>query len=115
MKVAGAEFKAFYNDPLYWPEKSDVYYDDVVFVVNGDPLSDEKDPGQVADTDIVEFSGGVVMNSPHYKSGREPSLDQYFRRWQKEQTTVRLVVECSRGGVDAIKAAVVAAGGKVLK
>lgn len=115
VKVSGAEFKRFYNDQKYWPPApADTYHDDVVFMVNGDLLPDDKDPGSVADTDVVAIEGGAVYHSPFYKDGREPSIEAYFRRWKKEQTTTSLVVECDLSKIEAIKAAIKAAGGKVL-
>lgn len=114
-KASGAEFKRFYNDPKYWPEGSDTYHDDVVFVVKGEELPDDQDPGQVADTDVVSIAGGSVMNSPLYKDGSEPSVEVYFKRWRREQNTTIFSVECDRKVHEAVEAAIKAAGGKVIK
>lgn len=114
VKTNGAEFKRFYGDKKYWPDGSDTYHDDIVFVVNGEELGEDQDPGKVADTDTITFEGGGVYNSQLYKEGAEPTVDAYFRRWKKEQTTVSIVIECDISKVDAIKVAVKAAGGKVV-
>lgn len=115
MKAPGIEFKAFYNDPKYWPEKSDTYHEDVVFTLNGDPMPEDFDPGKVADSDMVGFEGGIIMNSPLYKEGEGPTIETYFRRWKREQTKTRIVIECDISKVAEIEKAVRAAGGKILK
>lgn len=114
-KASGIEFKRFYNDPQYWPSGSDTYHDDVVFLVNGEELPDDKDPGQVADADVVSIEGGVVMHSPLYAAGKEPSMESYFKRWRREQNTTTVVVECDRKDLEAVQTAIKAAGGKVVK
>lgn len=113
-KTNGAEFLRFYDDPKYWPENSGVYHEDEIFRVNGEAVEDDFDMSTVAATAVVEIEGGIVLDSPLYKKKAEPSLEAYFLRWKKEQTTVSLVVECPKDKVDAIKNAVRAAGGKAL-
>jgi hypothetical protein len=103
VKTTGAEFKRFYNDEQYWPPKSDTYHEDEVFLVNGEEVHADFDMAQVDDADSVEIEGGVVMESPFYKEGREPSLKDYFRRWKKEQTIASFVVECDVSQVEAVK------------
>jgi len=44
-----------------------------------------------------------------------PSLETYFRRWRKKQTTTFLTVECDHTKLEAVKAAIKAAGGKISK
>ena len=82
-KTTGVEFKRFYSDIKYWPEKGDTYHEDVAYKVNGQDLPDDQDPGNVADGDEVTIEGGIVMNSPLYKEGSEPSVEAYFKRWKK--------------------------------
>lgn len=114
-KASGIEFKRFYNDPQYWPAVGDTYHEDVVFIVNGQELSDERDPGSVADADVVSIDGGIVMHSPFYDAGKEPSMESYFKRWRREQNTIIVAVECDRKDLEAVQAAIKAAGGKVVK
>lgn len=114
VKTTGAEFKRFYSDEKYWPEKSDTYHDDEIFRVNGDQVDDDFDMTKVPDNASIEIEGGIVMNSPLYKQGKEPSVEAYFKRWKKEQTVTTIAVECDVSKLKAIKAAVRAAGGKVL-
>ena len=58
----------------------------------------------------LTVAGGIV-----YLKGLEegPSLEAYFKRWRKRQTTTVLVVEVPHEAADAVRAAVAAAGGKV--
>lgn len=112
-KTSGIEFKRFYNDAKYWPPGADVWHEDVTYVINGKELSDDEDPTKVTDSDVVVIHGGMVMKSPLYKEGNEPSVESYFRRWKKEQTTTAFVVECDVAKIEVIKAAIKAAGGKI--
>ena len=114
-KTTGVEFKRFYSDIKYWPEKGDTYHEDVAYKVNGQDLPDDQDPGNVADGDEVTIEGGIVMNSPLYKEGSEPSVEAYFKRWKKEQTTTTFVVECDLTKIESIQAAINAAGGRIVK
>lgn len=111
VKTTGAEFKRFYADPAFWPEGGDTYHDDALIGVNGVDHDDGFDPGAIPDDAIVTIEGGVVFDAV---GGGEPSLETYFRRWKKTQTTASFLVECDLSVVDAIKAAVKAAGGRVV-
>lgn len=109
VKVTGAEFKRFYADPAWWSEDGSVYHDDATMLVNGAETDFDFDPATVSDDSTITVSGGVVFGVKG-----EPSLETYFKRWQRQQNTVVLVIEASRATADAIKEAVKAAGGKVL-
>lgn len=112
-KISGTEFKRFYSDTKFWP--TDTYHEDVVWKLNGEDLPDDKDPDTALDTDIVSMEGGIILNTPLYPVGREPSIETYFRRWKREQTSTTFVVECDISKMDAIHAAIKAAGGRILK
>lgn len=112
VKCTGADFKRFYNDPAFW-FKSDsddehTWWDDGCVEVNG---VEKDDPGECLDTDTVTIHGGVVFGKVF--GAKEPSLEAYFKRWKKLQDTTSLVIECPKDKLDAIRAAVKAAGGKV--
>lgn len=112
----GAEFKRFYNDPKYWisPEQSPddhTWHDDGMLSVNDVEQPDGIDSEKLKDTDRVTIDGGVVFGQ--VVGSREPSLESYFKRWKKEQTTACFVVECDIGLVDVVKKAARDAGGKV--
>lgn len=110
VKTNGAEFKRFYDDSTFWPKDSDTYHDDAVLAVNGLIQQDGIDPSTLPDEALVTIDGGVVFDAV---GGGEPSLETYFRRWKKLQTAASFLVECDLSKVDAVKAAIRAAGGRV--
>lgn len=108
VKTNGAEFKQFYADPVYWTD--DVWHEDEVLLVDG------QDPGDIPlksipDDAAVSIEGGIVWGD-RWKDN-EPSFETYFKRWRRAQRTATLVVECDRAQLEAVKAAVKAAGGRV--
>ncbi len=105
MKVTGAEFHRFYNDPSTWTDG--MYHEDVVFALNGVEV---EDIFVIKDTDIISFSGGFVANDNGDSIGTFSGL---FRKWKKKQMTVMFVVECHVDKVDYIKQCVRTAGGTV--
>lgn len=110
IKTTGAEWKAFNADNVYWAE---FCVEEEVVAVNGfevDPYSFEADT--LADADKVTVDGGLVSDQAD-GSDKEYSLDTFFRRWRKQQTTEFLSVEVPKEKAQAVKAAIVAAGGKV--
>lgn len=112
VKTTGAEFKQFYEDERFWPQDDGkTWHDDEVITVNGVVLSDGVDTDRMPDDALVTVEGGMVF-SPQW-DGNEPSLEAYFKRWRKLQTTRTVLVECDAANLDAVKAAVKAAGGRV--
>lgn len=109
VKSTGAEFKRFYNDSTFWPD--DVWHEEEVVTVNGVVLDGEVSFDAIADDAQVGIEGGIV-NSPRLE-WKEPSFEAYFKRWRKLQSTTTFLVECDRSVVDAVKKAIVAAGGRV--
>lgn len=111
LKTSGAMFKAFYNDPDFWPKDGGAtYHDGEVLVVDGKALEHEDDPGEVADAAIVEFHDGGVV----YGKGAGKGMDTYFKTWLKKQSAVTILVQCDATAVAAVTAAVKSAGGKVV-
>lgn len=106
--TTGAEFKRFYADPLAWPE--DRYHDDTVIRVNGEVAENGVDVHTMADDAVVLIEHGYVLDA----DGREVGpLPEHFANWRKTQRTTQLVVECPLEKVEAVRAAVLAAGGVV--
>ena len=116
MKCSGKELKDFENDVTYFhpgsAEREATYMDDVLIEVNGVEVEDF-DIQQLNDTDKIEIIAGGVLYCT--KGQEDQSLESYFRRWKKEQTTVTIIVECDKSKHDAVVAAIKAAGGKVTK
>lgn len=107
IKTIGTEYKRFYDDDTAWPDGA--WHDDELLLVNGDEWT--QGVNEIPDNAIVNLSGGVVLGLPH---GSEPSLELHFSRWRKRQTTTTILVECDLTKLDDVKAAVKAAGGRVL-
>jgi hypothetical protein len=106
MKVTGAEFVKFYNDPTVWTDG--VYYEDVVFSING--VEADELPEILLDTDIVSFSGGFITDEDGNDMG---TFTGVFRKWKKKQTIAVFVVECDISKADYIRQCVRTAGGRV--
>ena len=85
IKTSGAEFRRFYNDPL-WEEGC--YHDDVAFKINGKSV-ENIDTDELMDTDIVEFEGGFVIDD------KEDTLEfeDVFKSWKKKQTVAIVIAE----------------------
>lgn len=112
-KTTGAAFKRFYNDKKFWPNDSgDTYHDDAVLTVDGDIQEGGIDTDSLYDAAVVTIEGGFVYGPA--LAGKEPSLETYFKRWLKTQTTASFLVECDATEVAAVKAAIRANGGRVI-
>ena len=107
IKTNGAEFKRFYNDETAWPDGA--WHEDELLLVNGDEC--EAGIDTIPDNAIVNLSGGAVFGLP---SGAEPSMELHFKNWRRRQTATTILVECDLTKVDDVKAAVKAAGGKLM-
>lgn len=112
VKMSGAEYKRFYSDPEFWPEG--VWNEDAEITVDGNEQPDGIDVETLSDNAVVIIEDGVVCG-PQWEFGDSPSLETYFRRWRKKQTTTFLTVECDHAKLEAVKAAIKAAGGKISK
>lgn len=114
-KTTGAELKRFYQDPAYWPQDGgNTWHDDETITVNGDVFEGTADIGSIPDAAAVTVEGGLVFG-PQWTRDNEPSFEAYFKRWRKLQKTKSFVVECDESQLEAVMAAVKAAGGKVVK
>jgi hypothetical protein len=109
IKTTGAEFKRFYSDATTWPD--DVWHDDECVLVDGGAWDHPEGYEAIPDAAKVEVSDGGVYGLPNNK---EISFEGYFKQWRKRQTTTTFLVECDLTKVDEVKAAVKAAGGKVV-
>ena len=111
-KTTGAEFKRFYNDDSFWPQDDgNTWHEDETITVNGVEQTDGVDTDTLPDDAVVTIADGIVFG-PKW-DGNEPSFETYFKRWRKQQSTVSFLVECDASKLDALKAAIKAAGGRV--
>lgn len=107
-KTTGAEFKRFYSDKEFWPnDQGDTFHEDEILTVNGATQFDF-----IPDDAEVKIEGGIVFG-PRWR-GDEPSFESYFKLWRKKQNTTFFLTECDVSKFDAVKAAVKAAGGRVI-
>ena len=106
VKTTGAEFKRFYNDPAFWP-KGAWHEDDEILADGEEPDILDEIPGNA----VVSITGGIVFGI----EGKEPSLESWFKKWKKTQTTVLFVVECDITAKVDLISVIRAAGGKVVK
>ena len=114
VKTTGVEFKRFYADAEYWPEGEDyVWHDEALILVNGAEMESEEGVDAIPDDAVVRIEGGLVFG-PKW-AGNEPTLETYFRRWRKQQSTVSFLVACDVSKRAAIEAAILAAGGRLVK
>lgn len=111
-KITGAEFKRFYADPVFWP--TGAYHDDVVVTING-VMDNESDLLTIDDASVVVIDGGFVLDLPGAYFHNSTSFESHFKRWKKLQNTGFLLVEAPKDKIEAVKAAIKAAGGKVAK
>lgn len=116
-KTNGAELKAFYLDDAYWRKSSekstdDVWHEDLVLLVNGAEQPDDFSiTTDLRDEDEVTITSGWVMsNVPTFK---ERSFEAFFKAWRKAQDTAFLSVSVPKDKLEAVKAAIRAAGGSV--
>lgn len=112
IKTNGAEFKRFYTDDAFWPDSDgSTWHEDELVTVDGKCY--EQDYSNVPDSAVVTIADGIVF-SHKWDSESAPSFETYFKRWRKLQTTETFTVEAPKDKLDAIKAAIKAAGGKVV-
>ena len=108
IRCTGAEWKAFQEDDAYWPDGS--YYEDADLRLNGVLQDDGIDVEELAPDAVVEFTTGDVFGDEYIDS-----LVRFFRRWQREQSTVRFVVEIPKNKIAGVLAAVKDADGEVIR
>ena len=113
-KTNGAELKKFFDDAEYW-NRGQGWYDESEFVINDSDEPDyDIDPSNLTSADTVRILAGIYYPGPDARSEDGISLETFFKRWRKKQSTTTLVVECSKDHEDAVKTAIKMAGGRVL-
>ncbi|RMN21125.1 hypothetical protein ALQ64_02841 [Pseudomonas cannabina] len=116
-KTNGAELKAFYNDDAHWlksPESKadDIWHEDLVLVVNGvEQVDDFSITEDLKDEDQVTIVDGVVLSK--LDDFKDRSFESFFKAWRKHQNTAYLSVTVPKEKVEALRAAILAAGGSI--
>lgn len=116
IKTTGAELKAFYNDEKYWGKtqdsSTDIWHEELVIEVNGVEQPDGYSiDDNLKDEDQVNILNGYVMSNQ--VEFAERSLESFFKAWRKIQNTAYLSVEVPKDKLEAVRAAILAAGGKL--
>jgi hypothetical protein len=113
VKATGAEVKAFYTAEKFWPKGT--IHEDEVITIDGIAFDEGSiDLGtELSDTCIVAITDGYVTNDTYDKD--LGSFESYFKKWRKQQNTAFLSVAVPKDKLDAVLAAIKAAGGKVNK
>ncbi|EPG8943854.1 hypothetical protein L4Z64_001261 [Pseudomonas aeruginosa] len=116
-KTTGAELRAFYNDDAYWQKSDDtksddIWHEELVLEVNGVEQSDDFSiSNDLKDEDQVKIVYGHVLSSRDDFADR--SFESFFKAWRKQQNTVYLSVAVPKEKLDAVRAAILAAGGSI--
>jgi hypothetical protein len=116
-KTSGAELKAFYADRAYWVESpdsngDDAWYEGLVLEVNGVEHGDEFSiiSDLENDDDVVIVTGDVFANRVDFAP---TSFEAFFKAWLELQKTVHLAVTVPKDKQEAVRAAILAAGGSI--
>lgn len=109
--TTGAVWNSFYSDKAAWPEG--VYHDDTLLAING-----KEDPDGVLETlpldAFVEIRCGYVI----FPDGSDADLGEHFTKWQIEQSGLGVTLGSFRvpkDKFDAVRQAIVAAGGELIE
>lgn len=108
-KTTGAEWNRFYTDTTAWPDGW--FHEDEEVTVNG-VFDEDADLANVPDDAVITVRGGIIYEGDYTNEGN--SVEGHFKKWRKAQTTVFLVVEVHKDKANELKAAITAAGGKVV-
>jgi len=107
VKTTGAEWKRYYSDPEQWP--AGAWHEDTYITIDGE-YDDDADLADVADSASIVITGGIYLTPSGHKA---ISLESHFKRWLKKQGTVSIAVECDKADYESVKAAIVAANGRI--
>lgn len=118
VKMTGREWNRFYKDETAWPIGA--WHEEEEMKVDGKVVDEDFDLTDIRDASVVTLSGGIVyFNNPLVadyfdQTQNAPSLEAHFKQWRKRQNTTSIVVEVANEKAEAVRAAIVAAGGKVV-
>lgn len=110
-RTTGAELKAFYDDDSIWTTCPDVWHEELALSVNGKQQDSFDIHRDLKDDDQVTILAGYISSDDNSVVMPFESL---FKRWRKVQDTKFLSVSVPKDKLEAVKAAIKAAGGKVL-
>lgn len=112
IKLTGAEFNRFYNDKEVWTDG--LIHEEEEIWVDGVEIEEYSDFSTIDDTSVVRVSGGVIYHEDEPRN-EKGSFEGLLRKWRKSQDTEFMAVEVPKSKADAVREAIKAAGGKVVK
>ncbi len=117
--LTGKELKAFYEDPIVWKDPSS-YVDEMQVLVDGQVFDGQRDTGEYVEGNVEDIPDQAQVKVEYgtfcaNADSEGEDICTTIRRWKKAQTTRTLLVEVDATKLDALKAAIKAAGGKVLE
>jgi hypothetical protein len=116
-KTTGLELQAFYNDDDYWKnapgQAEGFWHEEIMLEVNGKEVPEDFSIANdlQPDDQVVIIDGTVLSSIPNVDA---QLFESFFKKWRKVQSIGYLAVEAPKDKLDAIKAAIRAAGGKVV-
>lgn len=115
-KTTGAELKAFYNDDAFWGKddaaNGDIWHEELVLEVNDVEMGDEFSiNADLKDEDQVKIVDGYIHSTR--ADFKERTFESYFKAWRKQQGTAYLAVSVPKEKLEAVRAAILAAGGSI--
>lgn len=96
MKTTGALWKEFYSDEAYW---DGYYHDDTLILFDGVEVEEYEDP---LPGSVVTIESGYVYKKDETYSAHDLSLETFFKRWKKKQTTRIIVVTVNKDNFDEV-------------
>lgn len=111
VRTTGAIWSLFYADKKAWPEGS--YHDDTLVAINGKESPDIDLETLPLDATIEIRSGYVML-----PDGSDVDLCEHFNNWESEQAGRGVAVgsfRVSKANLQAVRQAILAAGGELLE
>lgn len=112
MKLTKKEWLDFNSDESDSGVWTNYYIDNVVMSVYGIEIEEESEEFQDLPLSAKITVSGDIMNC--YTGEHVRSLDAELKAWRKAQKYITLVVDVSRDKAEALKTAIVTAGGKII-
>jgi hypothetical protein len=112
VKTTGVEWKKFYTDKKVWGDGSS--HEDEQITIDGEEWDGAGiSLTEVSDDSLIVLTGGFYFKDlDSYSRGGE-SFEKVFRAWKKTQGNTIVVCSCPNDKVEAVKKAILDAGGKI--
>ncbi len=117
VSLSGRDFKAFYNDQEVWSGDG-AYLDEMQLFVDEVLYNGQHAGGDYVDGDVEKIPDEAKVRLDYgsfFKTGDSDPADlvSVVRRWLKKRDSVTLIVSAPQAKLEAIRAAIKAAGGSI--